>query len=118
MLSIAEHFVHLIGRSNQFEELLMKYNSELMKSLNVNSLLPHLQCEQLLTSAEVDFLISTQKTNYDKKQYLLSILPSKGENAYERFVRCLSQDTEHSGHADLVKKLTRAQQISNMGSYV
>ena len=89
-----------------------------MRSLNVNSLLPHLQCEDLLTSEELDFLVSIHKTNFDKKQFLLSILPSKGENAYKRFVRCLSQDTEHSGHADLVKMLTSTKLSSNKVCYV
>ena len=84
----------------------------------MNSLIPYLQYEDLLTRKELEFLMSTHTTNFDKKQFLLLILPSKGENAYKRFIRCLSQDTEHSGHADLVKMLTRAQQTSNMGSYV
>ena len=84
----------------------------------MNSLLPHLQRENLLTSEECDILISTQKTHFDKKQFLLSILPSKGENAYKRFIKCLSQDKEHSGHADLVKMLTTAQQPPNIGSNI
>ena len=89
-----------------------------MRSLNVNSLIPYLQCEDLLTSEELEFLVSAHRTNFDKKQFLLSILPSKGENAHKKFIRCLSQDTEHSGHADLVKMLTNTKLSSNKVSYV
>ena len=100
-----------------FEELLKKYNTELVKNVNVNSLLPHLKHEGLLTSEEFDKLISTNKTNREKKQFLFSILPSKGDNAYERFLCCLSEDMGHRGHTDLVKLLT-AVRPSTVVSYV
>ena len=72
-----------------------------MEYLNANSLLPFLQRERLVTPAECEVLMSDYKTKTEKNQYLLSILPSKGEKAFQRFVKCLDEDKDHSGHADL-----------------
>ena len=106
-----------LGRTHYFSKLLQKCSCELMRSLNVDSLLPYLQREQLVTHQEFVHLIHPNRTNYEKKQFLLSILPSKGENAYKRFICCLSEDTEHTGHAYLVELLTR-QMPSRTVSYV
>ncbi|XP_064390161.1 uncharacterized protein LOC135338050 isoform X3 [Halichondria panicea] len=90
-----------------FRDLLKECSHELFSSLNVDSLLPHLQKERLVTHEEFQTLIHPSKTSQEKKNFLLSILPSKGENAYEGFLTCLTNADDHSGHSYLVKLLTR-----------
>ncbi len=89
-----------------FRELLQETSYELLGSLNIDSLLPHLQKERLLTHEEFEALIHPLKTGLEKKNILLSILPSKGEHAYDRFLTCLTNSDDHSGHSYLVKLLT------------
>ncbi len=72
----------------------------------MDSLLPYLQKERLLTHEEFELLIHPTKTSHEKKSFLLSILPSKGENAYERFLTCLTNSDDHTGHSYLVKYMT------------
>ncbi len=77
--------------------------------MNVQSLLPYLQQEGLLTPNEYEKLSQAfihNQTSREQNQYLLGILPSKGEKACERFIKCLSLAKDHSGHARLVKLLT------------
>lgn len=90
----------------RFRDLIQECSYELLNSLNVDSLLPHLQKERLLTHEEFEALIHPLKTSHEKKNILLSILPTKGENAYERFLTCLTNSDDHSGHSYLVKLLT------------
>ena len=79
-----------------------------MEYMNVSSLLPFLQYEHLVTPADCEVLMSDYKTKTEKNQFLLSIIPSKGENTLERFIKCL-EDDKHSGHLKL------ATQIKSLG---
>lgn len=38
---------------------------------------------------------------------IYQILPTKGPRAYEMFVRCLQEETEHLGHQELAKKFEK-----------
>ena len=58
-----------------------------------------------MTTAESEELRNPTKTKTEKNQFLLSILPSKGENTFERFVKCLEEADEHTGHRHLAKLL-------------
>ena len=58
-----------------------------------------------MTAAEYEVLINDYKTNNGKNQFLLSILPSKGENALECFIKCLEEEKEHLGHVELAAQM-------------
>lgn len=77
--------------------------------MNVQSLLPYLQAQELLTTHEYEKLTQAvhSKTQSEQNHCLLRILPTKGEHAFERFLTCLAQADEHLGHQQLVTLLTR-----------
>ena len=72
--------------------------------LNVQSLLPYLCEQELLTWNEFETLKTG--TQNEQNQSLLRILLYKGEHAYERFLKCLLNDKEHSGHVHLATLLS------------
>jgi len=51
-------------------------------------------------------LTSVAKTQLEKTDYLVYILPRKNNGWFEKFVHCLEQSAEVARHADLVKELT------------
>ncbi len=100
-------FVSFIAEEiGKFKKALQSCNHELIVCMNVQSMLPYLQQEALLTTNEYEKLTQAVKTPSEQNQYLLGILPTKGERACERFVKCLSLANEHSGHAHLVTLLS------------
>ena len=78
---------------------------ELTTCIDLETLLPHLKREQLVTTGESETLTNSNKTTTEKNQYLLSILPSKGESTFERFIKCLEGADEHLGHLPLATLL-------------
>ncbi len=88
----------------KFKLVLQKHNRELIECLNVRSLLPYLYEQELLTSDEYETL--KMGTRNEQNQSLLHILPSKGEHACKRFLKCLTQAKEHLGHAQLATLLS------------
>ena len=74
--------------------------------LDLNTLLPLLSKHQLLTTSEKDYVMNTFIPAVEKaNQLVYSILPRKGSTAYELFVKCLQEETEHLGHQELVRML-------------
>ena len=43
------------------------------------------------------------------KYFLLNVLPTKGEGDFKRFLKCLKEETEHSGHQNLFWHLESSQ---------
>lgn len=88
--------------------VLKQYNHEFVESMNVQSMLSHLQQEDLLTANEYEKLTKAMQftTSREQNQYLLGILPSKGKGVCERFLKCLLMANDHTGHAHLVEILT------------
>ena len=74
--------------------------------LDVSVIVPHLNAKNLLTNNNVKTLTSMSKTQYEKTEYLVYILPRKNNGWFEKFVHCLEQSAEAARHADLVKELT------------
>ena len=75
--------------------------------MDSNELLPFLMQKGLVTTNESEVLTNPFITKTPKNLYLLSRLPSKGENAFELFLKCLEESNEHLGHAELVTLLKR-----------
>ena len=74
------------------------------KSLSLEELIPSLRQFDLLTKDEWDLLCS-QQTRQQKIDYLVGLLPRKGENAFTNFVTCLESEREHPAHQELADKL-------------
>ena len=87
-----------------FERVLQKHHSDLRKSLGIEELIPSLRSLDLLTKDEWEVL-SSQQTRQQKIDYLVALLPRKGENAYTHFVVCLESEKCHLAHQELADKL-------------
>ena len=93
-------------------ELLAEHENDLMTTLNLPCLLPHLTkrgLEQpcaLLTDNDAESLTKSELTRQDAIKKFLSILKTKGETAFSLFITALSNEKEHMGHVSLYKKFT------------
>ncbi len=102
MLSAIVYFVY-IEKIMKFQRVLQECHRDFTSCLNVRSLLSHLYEQRLVTLDEFE---TVQKgTQKEQNQSLLRILTYKGEHAYELFLKCLLNDTEHLGHAHLATVL-------------
>ena len=109
MCSYYHDIIYLAEKIVKLQKILDTCHLELTTCMDIQTLLPHLRQEQLVTMAESEVLRNPTKTKTEKNQFLLSILPSKGENTFERFVKCLEEAGEHTGHshlAELLKKVS------------
>ena len=76
-----------------------------VNKLDVSAILPNLMARHLLTSDNRQVLMTCAKTQVEKAQYLLDILPRKNHGWFEQFVECLRETSDGTGHDDLVKEL-------------
>jgi hypothetical protein len=90
---------------SEWSQCLKEHHCRIIEYLNVNTLLPHLWENGLLTPNERDWLDSMRKTPREQARYLLRILPGKGKRGFKRFLECLREEKYHLGHEDLVKCL-------------
>ena len=72
--------------------------------MDIPSLLPHLRGQRLITSSEFERLHNEQDSK-KRNRMLITIIPTKGKHALERFLQCLKNENEHSGHVDLAEQL-------------
>ena len=78
----------------------------ILQSLNMNALLPHLLKNDLLTIREYQEIDRDKDVPLRQNEYfLLTVLPGKGRNAFNMFVKCLKAEKRHLGHQDLIKIL-------------
>ena len=78
------------------------------ENLEISLILPHLNAHGLLNEKDLQTLLNTFTTNVDKANYLLGILPRKDHGFFEKFIFCLCQSKDGTGHGDIVKELTTA----------
>ncbi|XP_065907597.1 uncharacterized protein [Dysidea avara] len=88
-----------------FAKVLQENHSDLRKYLSLQELIPLLRKLELLTEEEWDEISHKQLTRQQKIDYLVQLLPRKGEHAYEKFVTCLELEKEHSAHMELAEKI-------------
>ena len=86
----------------------MIHNEDMRRLLNVREVKPFLN-KQLLTPDEMERL-ELRATRYDKVDYLVSILGSKGDKAPSLFIECVKQAKEHRGHDELGKIMEQSLQ--------
>ncbi|XP_065886829.1 uncharacterized protein [Dysidea avara] len=92
------------------EELQMKVlqicSPAIKDMLDISAIVPHLNANNLLTKDNVKMLTNMSKTQQEKTEYLVYILPRKNNGWFEKFLQCLEQSAEVAGHTELVKELT------------
>lgn len=77
---------------------------EFSERLDTGCLLPHLCAQRLLTTHDREKLNNPTITNFEKVNHLLDILPKK-DGWYKKFLHCLHQSADGTGHASLAAKL-------------
>jgi len=87
----------------------------IVNKLDIDTIVPHLLSHHLLTRKDHQFLLSKSHTDDEKVQYLLYKLPRKADGWFERFLECLHESEEGTGHKDITKKLeaVRLQEIKD-----
>lgn len=91
--------------ARQFEEVLSKSHSSIRQYVDLDSLVPYLNEEGLLSKDDLSFLNNKLYQQSNRIDYLICSLPSKGNDAESRFMKCLENAKDHSGHEDLLKIL-------------
>lgn len=89
---------------DQWPPLLARHSRDIIKSLKMEMLVPHLVEKNLLTKNEYQEL-TTYSPWKQGEHFVLKILPTKGEDGCKRFLECLEEEEEHSGHQDLFRLL-------------
>lgn len=85
--------------------VLRNCSTAIVELLDFTAILPYLNASNLLTYENSRMLASVSKSQKEKTQYLVYILPRKAEGWFGRFVDCLRQSAEGTAHADLIKEL-------------
>lgn len=86
--------------------VLDKFESDLLETLAVDTLLPHLRKNKLLTSNEIDALTKSGVSRREAATELLRILKTKGSGSFSLFIDALQKEKEHIGHQSLYKAIT------------
>lgn len=78
---------------------------DIIQSLNMEMLTPHLLQNDLLAPPEYQQLDALGTSWKQAKYFLLNVLPTKGQDGFKRFMKCLKEEKEHSGHQDIFRRL-------------
>ena len=68
-------------------------------------MLPHLYAKELLSDEEFDILSSPYLTRQHKINTLLKGLPLKGSDFLDKFIHCLHETEDGTGHKELIDLL-------------
>ncbi|XP_065920634.1 uncharacterized protein [Dysidea avara] len=78
-----------------------------LEMLNLTALIPVLNKHHLLTLDDNYVLLNYLVSPMERANALVyQILPSKGPEAFKKFITCLQEETEHIGHQELARILT------------
>ena len=94
-----------ISKQQLEEKILLKCSVIIHDNLDIFAILPQLMAQEMLTKKDHQTLINLATTDVDKVHYLLSILPRKGEGFLHKFMHCLCETKDTTGHGDIVKAL-------------
>ena len=81
---------------------------ELRDNLDPHIILPNLNRKNLLTRNEDEFLQNPNTTKETKIDKIKELLPSKGEGWWDKFIECLEETTQGTGHSTLIECLQSA----------
>lgn len=104
-----------------FRQLLKKCHSSIRDYANLDTLIPYLNEEGLLSQEDLSFLNNKLYQQSHRIDYLIFSLPSKGSDAESRFMKCLENAKDHLGHEELLKILHKTiserPAIGDLGSF-
>jgi len=82
----------------------------LYNSLDIKAIYPFLVKQGLTTQSDKETLTHPYSTNFDKINHLTEILPKKGDGWLDKFIKCLEESSEGTGHSKMVKELKIARE--------
>ena len=77
----------------------------IFEKLDVSAILPYLNEKNMLTAKDYQTLINKSSTDFEKIEYLMYVLPRKGDDFFGKFMYCLCMSKPGTGHDDIVKAL-------------
>ena len=77
----------------------------LYNSLDVSIISPVLKKNGLITDADKEQLLQRHTSHRDKIVFLLDMLPEKGGQWWDEFIKCLNETSEGTGHGKIAKEL-------------
>ena len=80
----------------------------IVSSLNLMSILPHLNACSLLTEAENDEMRLRDVPEHDKIGKLVGILVRKGEEGFHKFIAALERASDHLTHKTIAETLKQS----------
>ena len=91
------------------EKILQECGLDIHGMLDLEQIFPHLHSHNLLTDSEQELLQTStiQCSRKSKISRLVTNLPRKGPDALWRFVQCLSDSIDGTGHYDLAVKIKK-----------
>ena len=96
------------GSGAETRRILALHHTRIRETLQIQSILAHLNELGLLTANERDVLLNPLYTESCKKDCLVQWLPQKGRNALHRFIVCLQRSSSDAlGHEELARLLGR-----------
>jgi len=87
------------------ETTFQKCSVTICKYIDISAIWPYSNSRELLTDNNYQMLLNRTFTNYEKAEYLLSILPKK-DDFFGKFMLCLCETKSGTGHDNIVKALT------------
>ncbi len=90
------------------EEVLDYLMPQLMQYMNPQALLPYLQRNSLVSEEDIDYICNPLRTDLERRQRIITRSPYRDPEAFDRFVLCLAEEPEHTGHKYLTRRLREA----------
>jgi len=87
------------------ERLLQECAVIITRKLDISTILSHLLQCGLLSRKDQQFLLNPIRADDDKVYYLLYNLPRKADGWFDRFLECLRDSQEGTGHKDIADTL-------------
>ena len=83
--------------------ILRRFQPELVKLIDLNSLLPYLNQYLLLTDTENEELQNETNVRSVRVQKLLQFMERKGERGFQLFLTAIAKEPDHLGHKELAE---------------
>lgn len=77
-------------------------------AINIRAILPFLIEQNLITPDEREYLMNALHLDADKINKLMMSLPKKGPDALDKFILCLDDSSDGTGHDALAKRIRKA----------
>jgi len=87
--------------------VLKELEMDFKRNIDLNSLLPHLMKNDLLSQSDYYIFSNELLTPTDRIDRLLAAVKTKGQDGYDKFFASLQGEHEHLGHHHLLTLINR-----------